>query len=96
MAQAGGGSSLKPAPAVIAAQIRRALKEGGSAEHAQGVQRFFQYDAKRTVAYLMKIRGRASRWVLRTGCETLPATVRQQVLFSEQSSAKTKLFESNL
>jgi 3-methyladenine DNA glycosylase AlkD len=55
-----------------------------------------KYDAKRTVAYLMKIRGRASRLVLRTACETLPATVRQQVLLSRQSPAKTKLPESNL
>src|SRR5580692_5279999 len=29
-------------PAEIAAQIRRALKDGGSAEHAAGVQRFFK------------------------------------------------------
>jgi 3-methyladenine DNA glycosylase AlkD len=55
-----------------------------------------KYDAKRTVAYLMKIRGRASRLVLRTACETLPAPVRQQVLLSKQSSARTKLFEFNL
>jgi len=55
-----------------------------------------KYDAKRTVAYLMKIRGRASRLVLRTACETLPAPVRQQVLLSKPSSAKTKLFEFNL
>jgi 3-methyladenine DNA glycosylase AlkD len=55
-----------------------------------------KYDAKRTAAYLMKIRRRASRLVLRTACETLPATVRQQVLLSRQSSAKTRLFESKL
>jgi 3-methyladenine DNA glycosylase AlkD len=39
-----------------------------------------KFDAKRTVPYLMKIRGRASRLVLRTACETLPATVRKRVL----------------
>ncbi len=55
-----------------------------------------KYDAKRTVAYVMKIRGRASRLVLRTACETLPAAMRKQVLLSKQSSAKTKLFESKL
>ena len=31
-----------------------------------------KYDPKRTVRYLMKIRGRAPRLVLRTACETLP------------------------
>ena len=55
-----------------------------------------KYDAKRTVVYLMKIRRRASRLVLRTACETLPATMRKQVLLSKRSSAKTRLFESRL
>jgi 3-methyladenine DNA glycosylase AlkD len=55
-----------------------------------------KHDGKRTVAYLMKIRGRASRLVLRTACETLPATMRKQVLLANPSSAKTKLFESKL
>jgi 3-methyladenine DNA glycosylase AlkD len=39
-----------------------------------------KFDAKRTVPYLLKIRGRAPRLVLRTACETLPATVRKKVL----------------
>ncbi|MGA8866388.1 MAG: DNA alkylation repair protein [Candidatus Sulfotelmatobacter sp.] len=39
-----------------------------------------KYDAKRTVPYLMKIRGRAPRLVLRTACETLPAAVRRRIL----------------
>jgi 3-methyladenine DNA glycosylase AlkD len=39
-----------------------------------------KYNAKRTVPYLMKIRGRAPRLVLRTACETLPAGVRKQIL----------------
>jgi len=205
MAQA-WAARVKTTPAVIAAQIRRALRQGGSAEHAQGVQRFFKekldaefgdreyklfeswlgrirswadhdalvhyciaptlaakparlktvfrwaksadrwhrraacvalirgarkkrffpeiiqladllladeddmvqkglgwllretakYDAQRTVAYFMKIRGRASRLVLRTACETLPAAMRKRVLLFKQSSAKTKLFESKL
>jgi 3-methyladenine DNA glycosylase AlkD len=37
-------------------------------------------DPKRTVPYLMKIRDRAPRLVLRTACETLPASVRTRVL----------------
>jgi 3-methyladenine DNA glycosylase AlkD len=39
-----------------------------------------KFDAKRTVPYLMKIRGRAPRLVLRTACETLPASVKTRVL----------------
>jgi 3-methyladenine DNA glycosylase AlkD len=37
-------------------------------------------DAKRTVPYLMSIRTRAPRLVLRTACETLPAGVRRKIL----------------
>jgi 3-methyladenine DNA glycosylase AlkD len=39
-----------------------------------------KFDAKRTVPYLMKIRGRAPRLVLRTACETLPIAVRKRIL----------------
>jgi 3-methyladenine DNA glycosylase AlkD len=39
-----------------------------------------KFDAKRTVPYLMKIRGRAPRLVLRTACETLPPAVRKRIL----------------
>jgi 3-methyladenine DNA glycosylase AlkD len=39
-----------------------------------------KYDAKRIVPYLMKIRGRAPRLVLRTACETLPPVVRKRIL----------------
>jgi len=39
-----------------------------------------KFDAKRTVPYLMKIRGRAPRLVLRTACETLPVATRKRVL----------------
>jgi len=39
-----------------------------------------KYDARRTVPYLMKIRGRAPRLVLRTACETLSVSTRKQVL----------------
>lgn len=41
-----------------------------------------KFDAKRTVPYLMKIRGGAPRLVLRTACETLPVTVRKRILAS--------------
>ncbi len=37
-------------------------------------------DARRTVPYLTSIRERASRLVLRTACETLPAGIRKRVL----------------
>jgi 3-methyladenine DNA glycosylase AlkD len=39
-----------------------------------------KFDAERTVPYLMKIRRRAPRLVLRTACETLPATTRKKIL----------------
>jgi len=41
-----------------------------------------KFDAKRTVPYLMRIRARAPRLVLRTACETLPATARNKILKS--------------
>ncbi len=43
-------------------------------------------DAKRTVPYLMKIRKKAPRLVLRTACETLPVTARKQVLSQQTKS----------
>ena len=39
-----------------------------------------KYDPKRTVPYLMKIRGRAPRLVLRTACETLPVSLKKSIL----------------
>ena len=42
-----------------------------------------KFDAARTVPYLMKIRHRAPRLVLRTACETLPATLKKKVLSSK-------------
>ena len=39
-----------------------------------------KFDAKKTVPYLMKIRERAPRLVLRTACETLPENIQKQVL----------------
>jgi 3-methyladenine DNA glycosylase AlkD len=39
-----------------------------------------KFDPKRSVPYLMKIRERAPRLVLRTACETLPASVKKKIL----------------
>src|SRR5580704_3151845 len=39
-----------------------------------------KFDAKRTVPYLMKIRRRAPRLVLRTACETLPPETKKRIL----------------
>ena len=39
-----------------------------------------KFDARRTVPYLMSIRERAPRLVLRTACETLPVGVRKRIL----------------
>jgi 3-methyladenine DNA glycosylase AlkD len=39
-----------------------------------------KFDPKRTAPYLMKIRKRAPRLVLRTACETLPGTAKRKIL----------------
>ncbi len=39
-----------------------------------------KFDPKRTVPYLMKIRRRAPRLVLRTACETLPGATKRRIL----------------
>jgi 3-methyladenine DNA glycosylase AlkD len=39
-----------------------------------------KFDPKRTVPYLMKIRSRAPRLVLRTACETLPLAAKRRIL----------------
>jgi 3-methyladenine DNA glycosylase AlkD len=39
-----------------------------------------KFDAERAVPYLMKIRARAPRLVLRTACETLPAATQRKIL----------------
>jgi 3-methyladenine DNA glycosylase AlkD len=39
-----------------------------------------KFDARQTVPYLMKIRGRAPRLVLRTACETLPVAMKRRIL----------------
>lgn len=41
-----------------------------------------KFDAKQAVPYLLKIRARASRLVLRTACETLPLSVKKRILSS--------------
>ena len=53
---------VKTTPAVIAAQIRRALKQGGSAEHAQGGQWFFQQEIKSRGWYTADLRRVAVRF----------------------------------
>jgi 3-methyladenine DNA glycosylase AlkD len=40
-----------------------------------------KFDADRTIPYLMKIRGRAPRLVLRTACETLPVATKKRILW---------------
>jgi len=44
-----------------------------------------KFDAKRAVPYLMKIRGRAPRLVLRTACETLPMAAKRRILGTENT-----------
>ena len=45
-------------------------------------------DPARTVPYLMEIRTRAPRLVLRTACETLPAATRRRLLAPASNSEK--------
>jgi 3-methyladenine DNA glycosylase AlkD len=47
---------LKVKPAIVAAQLRRALKNGGSAEHAAGVQWFFKREIKSRGWYTADLR----------------------------------------
>ena len=47
-----------------------------------------KFDAARTVPYLMKIRSRAPRLVLRTACETLPVTTKKRILRREPGEKK--------
>ena len=51
----------KSTPAEIASQIRRALKDGGSAEHAAGVQWFFKEEIKSHGWYTAELRRTARR-----------------------------------
>ncbi len=49
-----------------------------------------KYDPKRTVPYLMKIRERAPRLVLRTACETLPLEMRRRILSTAKDPSTRK------
>jgi 3-methyladenine DNA glycosylase AlkD len=53
---------LKLTPDVVATQIRRALKDGGSAEHASGVQWFFKDEIKSHGWYTADLRRAAIRF----------------------------------
>lgn len=53
-----------------------------------------KFDAERTVSYLMKIRRHAPRLVLRTACETLPASAKKKVLSSELKKVDRLKFDS--
>src|SRR5579863_7987728 len=53
---------LKTTPAEVAAQIRRALKDGGSSEHAAGVQWFFKEEIKSHGWYTADLRRAAFRF----------------------------------
>jgi len=52
----------KTTPTVVAAQIRRALKDGGSSDHAQGVQWFFKDKIKSHGWYTADLRRAAVRF----------------------------------
>jgi 3-methyladenine DNA glycosylase AlkD len=52
----------KTTPAAVATQIRRALKDGGSAEHAAGVQWFFKDKIKSRGWYAADLRSAAIRF----------------------------------
>jgi 3-methyladenine DNA glycosylase AlkD len=55
-------TAAKPSPATIAAEIRRLLRDGGSAEHAEGVQWFFKEEVKSHGWYTGKLRSVAVRF----------------------------------
>jgi hypothetical protein len=52
----------KPSPANLAAEIRYLLRDGGSVEHAKGVQWFFKEEVKSHGWYTAKLRGVAVRF----------------------------------
>jgi 3-methyladenine DNA glycosylase AlkD len=54
-------ATRKPTPTVVAAQIRHMLKDGGSAEHAKGVQWFFKEEIKSRGWYTGALRRAAVR-----------------------------------
>jgi 3-methyladenine DNA glycosylase AlkD len=54
-------ATRKPTPAVVASDIRRILGDGGSAEHAKGVQWFFKEEIKSHGWYTAALREAAVR-----------------------------------
>ena len=52
-------STRKPSPANIAAEIRQLLRDGGSVEHATGVQWYFKDESKSHGWYTAKLRSAA-------------------------------------
>src|SRR5215469_14310058 len=54
--------SRKITPAYIAEHIRRVLKDGGSAPHAEGVQRFFKEEIQSRGWYTGELRKVATRF----------------------------------
>ncbi len=57
-------TQLTTSPAEVAAQIRRALRDGGSAEHAAGVQWFFKEEIKSHGWYMADLRRAVFRFRL--------------------------------
>jgi hypothetical protein len=107
MAQA-GAARVKPTPAVRGRrcfsakssvwQICYLADEDDMVQKGLGwlLRKTAEYDAKRTVAYLMKIRGRASSTCFRIVAGNVCHAVRNTKRAGKQSSPKTKLFESQL
>ena len=54
-------TTRKPSPRTMAAEIRHLLREGGSAEHAEGVEWFFHEEIKSHGWYTAKLRSLALR-----------------------------------
>jgi 3-methyladenine DNA glycosylase AlkD len=50
-----------------------------------------KFNPQQTVAYLMTIRERAPKLVLRTACETLPAETREKVLGKKAPARRQKM-----
>jgi 3-methyladenine DNA glycosylase AlkD len=55
-------ATRRPSPKTIAADIRHLLRDGGSAEHAKGVQWFFKEEVKSHGWYTAKLRSVAVRF----------------------------------
>jgi len=55
-------TSSRPSPATIATEIRLLLRDGGSAEHAEGVQWFFKEEIQSHGWYTAKLRSVAVRF----------------------------------